>query len=56
MLIVLSGYLAFTAMVHGQDQSGAHISLTSHDFLPSPSPRSLICTLYVQDQLGGTFL
>ena len=49
MLVVVLGYLALTAMVHGQDQSGAHISLTSHDFLPPPSLRSFIYTPYLQD-------
>ena len=47
MLVVLAGFLALTATVDGQDQSGAHISLKSHGFLPSLSPRSLIyCTVY----------
>ena len=42
MLVVLAGFLALTAMVDGQDQSGAHISLKSHGSLPSLSPISHI--------------
>ena len=50
MLVVLAGFLALTAMVDGQDQSGAHISLKSHGSLPSLSASSLIyCTVYLQD-------
>ena len=42
MLVVLAGFLALTAMVDGQDQSGAHISLKAHGSLPSLSPISHI--------------